>query len=477
MNVKIMQKILIFILVGLLQTTSASANIKVAWSSLLKSRGNISAYTNVIENLVKEKLYFSSIPYIKEYLINNKGQRNRRLDFLIDEVITKVGVRQFEVLPSKYLVGTKSPMMNYILAKKYFRVGKYKKTLATLNGTIPGKHPAKPFALLLEGSVFSILKKKRSAEAAFRRCISSSESAMSDATEVSRKRQLKINRDYCILGIPRTQFMKGKYSSANLSYLDLLKSSYVWPEILFEEAWNSFYQRDYNRTLGKLVTYKAPVMDHIFNPEIEVLSALTFLELCLWNDTKKVVNEFYDKYQVPHREMKKFLRKHGKDYKYYYLLSKSIKNGNKGGSKLLSKMMGHILRDPAFIELYKSFHAGRTELKYVKKMTNKPFARILNLNLKESLLLQRNLIGAYVRKSLYMMSNMLDKNMRGMSYIKLEVISRAKDELYEIASGNRKRGDIKNLQRNDKQYFWTFNGEFWADELGDYVFSLKSECE
>ena len=28
-----------------------------------------------------------------------------------------------------------------------------------------------------------------------------------------------------------------------------------------------------------------------------------------------------------------------------------------------------------------------------------------------------------------------------------------------------------------KQYFWNFNGEFWADELGDHVFSLKSECK
>ena len=32
------------------------------------------------------------------------------------------------------------------------------------------------------------------------------------------------------------------------------------------------------------------------------------------------------------------------------------------------------------------------------------------------------------------------------------------------------------VERNEKQYFWDFNGEFWADELGDYVFALKSEC-
>jgi hypothetical protein len=64
-----------------------------------------------------------------------------------------------------------------------------------------------------------------------------------------------------------------------------------------------------------------------------------------------------------------------------------------------------------------------------------------------------------------------------MTYIKLEVLGRRKEQLYFASNDvNRSRGDIRYLKRNDKQYFWTFNGEFWADELGDYVFSLKSEC-
>ena len=64
-----------------------------------------------------------------------------------------------------------------------------------------------------------------------------------------------------------------------------------------------------------------------------------------------------------------------------------------------------------------------------------------------------------------------------MSYIKLEVLAQRKEQLYrsDVIPGT-KRGDVKYIERNDKQYFWTFNGEFWADELGDYVFALRSEC-
>ena len=38
-----------------------------------------------------------------------------------------------------------------------------------------------------------------------------------------------------------------------------------------------------------------------------------------------------------------------------------------------------------------------------------------------------------------------------------------------------KRGR-SDVPRRDYQYFWSFNGEFWNDELGDYVFGLESEC-
>ena len=384
----------ILILFGLLITPLASANVDLAWKSLVNRKGAVDVYPLVVDNLIKEGLYFTSLPYIKEYLTVYKGKYNQKMDYLIDEVATHVGVKQFEVMPSKFLARSRSPMIKYILAKKLFRVGKYSRVLDTLNAAIPNNHPAKPYALLLEGSSFSIMKKYKSAISSFKACIDKSESEMSRQTNINRKRQLAINRDYCVVGIARSQFANDDYEDANLSYLDLKKASHIWPEILFEEAWNSFYLRDYNRTLGKLVTYKAPVLRYIFNPEVEILRALTYMELCLWEDTKKVVDNFYGKYQKNYNQVVRFLKKHGKDYKYFYLMAKSYKNGKKPGNELLQNMVDFATKDPAFLELYDNFHSGRKELQYVKRMRNKNFARVLNINLKESMILHRNLIGA-----------------------------------------------------------------------------------
>ena len=96
---------------------------------------------------------------------------------------------------------------------------------------------------------------------------------------------------------------------------------------------------------------------------------------------------------------------------------------------------------------------------------------------KDTLALQKRLIGSYVRKQLIVKYALLRKAFTDMGYIKLEVLKRNKSDLYQKRSIKaNKRGNIKYLKRTEKQYFWGFNGEFWAEELGDYVFALPSEC-
>lgn len=470
------KKIIVTFLV--LLTITANAQVEEAYRVLKKSRGDIGSYPVVAQKLINDGLYFTATAYLKEYLFRTSGTKARRIDGLLDEVITHIGVKQFDVMPISVLKKSKAPMVRYILAKKYFRLGEYQKVLRSLNGTIPAKHSSKPFALLLEGSTFAVLGKNQSARAAFKRCIEVSDDALSSTKDLNRLRQLSINKDYCIVGIPRSDFAAKNYVEANSMYLDLPKDSYIWPEVLFEEAWNSFYLRDYNRTLGKLVTYKAPMIDYVFNPEVEVLESLTYMELCLFDDARNVVDDFYREYHQDSLSVKKLVSKYGKNYKYYYLMSKSKKRGKTSGNDLLNRYLDYLLRDAAYVELLDSFNRGRHEIKLIKSISDKRLKKIFLTNLKQSLILQRDLIGAYVRKTIVQFTSDLEKSFEGMSYIKLEILARKKDTIYNTrrSYGFRSRGDIKNLKRTDKQYFWSFNGEFWADELGDYVFSLKSEC-
>jgi hypothetical protein len=456
------------------------ANASVNNARKIYQSGDKSKYPAIAAELVKEKMFFAATPFIKEYLANTTRVNDNVVDNVLDDIITSVGVKQFEVLPSNILEKSNAPTIRYILAKKLFRAGKYDAAIKILEKRIEDWHPVKPFALLLEASSYAVSKREEKASVSFRECIEVSEQQIKKEENKDRLRQLKITRDYCIVGVPRSQFAIQKFDLAYSSYLDLPKSSHIWPEILFEEAWNSFYLKDYNRTLGKLVTYKAPVLSYIFNPEVEVLKALSYMELCLWDDSKKVVEDFYAKFENETASYRKFIDSLGKDYRQYYLLVKDRESGKYTDNAILSSALSSIGRDPAYLELFNSFNDGREEIERLKNLPNDNFKAMINENLRESLNLQRNLIGSYIRGQLQLYAAQVVRSFEDMSYIKLEVLSKRKTELYDdvsFRSSDRKRGDVTHLKRTDKQYFWTFNGEFWADELGDYVFSLKSECK
>ncbi len=435
----------------------AFSDIHRAYETFLSSKKSLRYYPKIVNELVEDKMFFASLPFLKEYMSSVKTISNKNLDFLIDKIGNHVGIRQFEVLPISILSRSSAPIIKYIMAKKYFRKGQYKKALFELNKSIPRAHPVKAYALLLEGSIFSISKKFDNAIYAYKECIEVSNKEISRSKNKNKIKQLEINRDYCIVGIARAQFHEKKYEKGVLSYLDLPKESYVWPEILFEEAWTSFYKKDYNRTLGKLVTYKAPVLNHMFNPEVDVLRALTFMELCLWADTKKSADDFYEMYQKEMGEIEHLLKNKGKDYKYFYLLSKSNREGKRRGNSLLHKYLNSIVKDGTFTEMYDSFTKGKTELNRITRMKGRGFAHILRENLKASLVLQRDLIGAYVRKSIRLYQSQLSKSFEHMSYIKLEILGRKKRNLYsDYRKEGRVRRNNKNLKKNSKQYFWSY---------------------
>src|SRR5262249_31353171 len=89
--------------------------------------------------------------------------------------------------------------------------------------------------------------------------------------------------------------------------------------------------------------------------------------------------------------------------------------------------------------------------------------------------------GMFVKNSYLDYHQALIADFEKMAFIKLEMLKRANEQLMKtkptLAWGEqRTRGNVTPT-RQDYQMYWTFNGEFWNDELGDYVFGLESECK
>lgn len=262
--------------------------------------------------------YFSAIPYMKEFLYQNRGRVSDSEEKLLEKLITVVGTSQFETLSTQALSRSRSNSVAFILGKRWLKKGKWSKAKSYL-GAINPNHPLAPFALNLLAVAESNQGKYEQAAINFRKCAKASTRSSADNSS-DRRNQLEINHDLCIMGQARTSFAQGDFPKADLTYLDIEKSSPLWPEVVFEEAWTSYYQQNFNRTLGKLVTYRAPVFYYYFNPETAVLQALSFYKMCLYDDVKLTVSKFYAEYYQESQGLKRYLKKHRRDSDYYRLV-------------------------------------------------------------------------------------------------------------------------------------------------------------
>jgi len=465
------------IFLSLFITTTAFASYESA--EKIYGRGSLSqnGFRNTIIELVDSGYHFSAVPWMKNFLVQNSRPLDGELERAFDKMISVTGVKPFETLPEEILSRSRSGNVRYILAKRLMKKGKDQEALDHLNKVGP-EHPAYAYILHMKAAVHASMGKNKDAESYFRDCVRVSERQSENAKSVLQQNQFKLNRDFCLAGIARAQFGDRHHAQAELNYLDIQKSSFVWPEILFEEAWASYYVKNYNRTLGKLVTYKAPVFKFVFKPEVEVLKALAYMKLCLHEDTSKTVDDFYDEFYNPAKDLRKFLNSRGKDYKYYYHLMSDHEADKSMPLPIISNILSSIQKEGAFIEMKGALFSAMTEYNELRKKRSSKFRNSLSNNLKVTIDDYRTVLGAYIRTGMVSKYAELYTAFEGMSYIKLETLASKKERLYRTDSPNdgRKRGDIKYIQRNDKQYFWNFNGEFWADELGDYVFALRSEC-
>jgi hypothetical protein len=350
-----------------------------------------------------------------------------------------------------------------------------------------------PFSLELRGTALTIQGRVDEAVDDFRDCQKYSELAINEVDTLSARYRSQVNeaKDLaarCAAHEARAWYQSDRFDEAEKAYEKIPKASRVWPEILFEQAWNAFAKREFNRTLGKLVTYKAPALDFVFNTEVEVLRAQTYLSLCLYDDTQKAIDEFTARYTDVGREVKRFVDRSGRSLEPFYQLGVRTLQGPRSSKDPIERMTNRFVRGPYFADLVAqdaSLEKERAVIQAFTRMTGANAGGGLAGFLNEALKWRRKTIqqlgGAYVRNSLIDHHTVLVADFEKISFIRLEMLSRAKNKLVragqktDAEEDERKRGVVR-PSRKDHQMFWSFNGEFWNDELGDYIFGLESEC-
>ena len=432
----------------------------------------------IAHELIDGQFYFSAIPYINTYL-EEHNDIDAGLEADIETLVIKTGTMAVLNLEEKRLEKFSIPSISLILGTRLFNKEQYEKAYTILS-SIPEGHKFSPEANLIRGTIKNLERKHIEALNLYESCVKQSSVQGAASSGDKLKRYYTYLKETCIIRQARINIEDKKYEEALELYEQIDKRSYKWPYIIMDKAWANYYLKDYNRAIGLTVTYKSPLLESYFFPESEVLMALSYYNLCLWDDSLKVVDHFYEYYQPKADALKEILGQNKKSDTYfldlYYADPKTRENLN----PFIRNLITQTRKQVKFNLDLASLKSAKDELALIKKLKNKnDFTNALENNLEATIGFISAKINYYIKKEIFTFINEIHKHSYSMFNLKLELLSKKRDEIYNSHPDQkalRERGTETNVNRKSSQYFFDFNGSFWADELGDYSFGLQSKC-
>ena len=458
-------------------TNNAYASAKSAYEISEKNKSKEKNWL-IAHELIDGGFYFSAIPYLNIYLEENPAI-DSELEKDIETLVMKTGTMAILNLEEKKLEKYTIPSASLILGTRLFNNGQYDKAYEILS-RIPETHKFSIEANLMKGTIKNLQRKLIEAQNFYGRCSQKAHEQENAAGGDKLKRYYNYLYETCIIRSARVKIEDKKFEEALEIYGQIDKRSYKWPYILLDKAWANYYLKDYNRAIGLTVTYKSPLLESYFFPEAEVLMALSYYNLCLWDDSLKVVNHFYEYYQPKAEALKDIINQNKKSNTYflelYYADAKTRESLNPFIRNLITQTKKQIKFNLDLVSL----KSAKEELALVKSLKNKnTFTKGLETNLESTINFMSGKINNYIKKEIYAFINEIHKHSYSMFNLKLELLSKKRDEIYNTKGDikvDRNRGSSNNINRKSTQYFFDFNGSFWADELGDYSFGLNSQC-
>jgi len=424
-------------------------------------------YTESLKHY-KDKDYFTALEIIaRQYKYETPDQN---IQHYLERLISFTGTHYFNTFTDLELRKMNIPTTDLIMAKRNLYLNKFGYTHKRLK-RMPKGHRLYPESLLVKGTAYLMSKQYQKAIETYKSC-SEEAYGWEKRTENKQENYFTVIKETCIINIARIYYKQKNYKLAIRHYEDIPKKSFKWPYTLLEKAWSYYYTGNYNRSLGILMTYNSPLLESYFTPEAEVLKALNYFKLCLYDDALLVVDQYYNDFAPRSEKLKSIINaQKSKDLYFFRLMFSPISISEKE-NKFIRNIITQASKRVKYNLDLNSLRQMNLEIVRANDGANIKLLREMQRDLQEQ-------INHYVKVTMYKFTNEINQLSSEMFNLRLEILSRQRDLAYKNKTfkKDRSRGDFKNISREPHQEFWKFKSEFWADELGDYSLALNSTCK
>jgi hypothetical protein len=288
------------------------------------------------------------------------------------------------------------------------------------------------------------------------------------------------------LNIARVYYERKAYRDSVKYYAQIPRFSDNWLDAIFESSWAFFLMQKHNNTLGNIHTIHSPFFIQRFYPESYILQSITFLRLCRVNEVKNSLSAFASRYKPVVQDLRGVLENYRGSPRRFFKLVYDFKTGQLRSNRDSWSILDSVSRKDAYKEAGRTIRFSDRELARLKSFGGKWVSTGLRDEISGFLGGKKEAAIRDAGKRLYRQAaahySYLQELSKQTELINAELLLTKVDILREklqVGTAEKKAsfiGGMEELKIGQDLEYWPFEGEYWIDELGGYVYNVDSKC-
>ena len=278
----------------------------------------------------------------------------------------------------------------------------------------------------------------------------------------------------------------GLFDVALYYYRKVPVDSTNYVNALYESGWSYFLKGDTKRGMGIFHTMDGPDWDEEFLPDMYLLEATVFMNLCRFDNARQALRRFEKRYMALQSPIQRYLEAYPSPEEMYdaFVLQKT-----KAGATLPRMVRLAVLSDNEFYDQYTTVTQYRREVAAIKNRST-PLGSDLSgrlLDVVENRKREDTVgLGLKITEILENLNNELEGLSANMDEIEADILSSDIERIEEEIQAAYKNNLDVVAQASAEQrasaiigstyMTWPFEGEYWSDEVNSYRSELKEQC-
>lgn len=277
------------------------------------------------------------------------------------------------------------------------------------------------------------------------------------------------------MDLARAYYSAGDYGNAIVWYSKIERESDLWLDAQFERAWAHFRGKDTNGALAMLFNHQSPFFEDNYQPEVDLLRAYTYFVMCKFPEATKSMDAFGAKYEPIQAELGALSLSAPEAYADVV----AFREGKP--TRLPAYLLGQYRHEARLDNVAKMMAAADAEVAKADGLGGRlgSIARDFVTGQRDARIqVEGNRILARVQRARAELQSFLS----GLEITRLDLLA-LETKMYEqaAATGVLDYGAnvdrLKQLRKTKKGFrVWPWQDEYWADELGWFVFSAAPDC-